>query len=230
MSGHWRFSVAAFLLCAGFPAAPASAQEQCALQPGKSTAPGQHWVYRLEGRRKCWHQADQATISAKKQIRQHRAKRLALAPENNDVAPPKKTVMDARAQLLSAAPDSVQSTAPAPEVVDTASAAPDDTAVTAAPIATHPTVDQLRPEQVRRPSADAEMLLAAEPPANDAVDAAVPLATSGAPSIADADEGHHELVPTRAGVVLIALGFILLLGSLLVNRFLGLRMASIPPA
>jgi hypothetical protein len=261
MSGHWRFCVAAFLLCAGFSAAPAfsnpltdlfdfapkeaaapaPAQEECLLQPGKSAGPGQHWVYRLEGHRKCWFAADQATISAKRQIRQHAAKRLVRAPEKSEAAPAEKTVLDARAQLLSAAPDTVQSTASAPKVVDTASVPPNDTAVTAAPIATDPRVDQFRPEQARRRPAEVEMLLATEPSANDAVDASVPPAISGAPSvlarpmrtapsIPEADEGDREWLPIRAGIMLIALGFIFLIGSLLASHFLGPRMAPIPRA
>ncbi|MBU6463698.1 MAG: hypothetical protein KGI99_15785 [Bradyrhizobium sp.] len=174
----------------------------------------------------------------KKQKHQHGLKRHVRAPEKNEAALAKKTVLetrektvlDARAQLLSAAPDTFQSAAPATEVVDTASALPDSTAVTAAPVATHPTTDQLRPEPASRGPADVDMVLAAEPPANDAVAADVPPVASGAPSIAVADESDGELMPTRAGVVLIALGFILLLGSLLASRFLGPRVASIPPA
>ena len=127
MSGHWRFCVTAFLLSAGpsiSPAfsnpltdlfdpapkeaaapAPAPAREACALQPGKP-ASGQHWFYRLDGRRKCWYQADEATASAKRHIH-HRidriAKRRAVAPEENEAELRDKTVLDARAQLLSAA-------------------------------------------------------------------------------------------------------------------------------
>ena len=99
MSGHWRFCVAAFLFFAGLSispassnpltdlfnsapkeaAAPASAEAQCVQRPGKSTAPGQHWVYHLDGHRKCWFQADEAQVSVKKLIHRHAVKRAAIA-------------------------------------------------------------------------------------------------------------------------------------------------------
>jgi len=41
----------------GQATAPAPVAEECLPQPGKSTADGQHWVYRFDGRRKCWFQA-----------------------------------------------------------------------------------------------------------------------------------------------------------------------------
>lgn len=140
MSGHWRFCVAAFLFFAGLSispassnpltdlfnsapkeaAAPASAEAECVQQPGKSTAPGQHWVYRLDGHRKCWFQADEAQVSVKKLIHHHAVKRAAIAPEENEAAPRKKMVLDARAQLLNSTPATApQSVASAPEAVDT---------------------------------------------------------------------------------------------------------------
>jgi hypothetical protein len=51
-----------------------------------------------------------------------------------------------------------------------------------------------------------------------------------APSIPEADEGDREWLPIRAGIMLIALGFIFLIGSLLASHFLGPRMAPIPRA
>lgn len=124
MSGYWRFCVAAFLLLAGLStwpafsnpltdlfnpapkeaAAPAPAREECLLQPGRSTAPGQHWVYRLDGHRKCWFQADEATVAVKKQAHHYGVKQPVIAAEENEAALREKTVADARAQLLSAAP------------------------------------------------------------------------------------------------------------------------------
>ena len=138
MSGHWRFCVAAFLFFAGLSispassnpltdllnsapkeaAAPASAEAACVQQPGKSTAPGQHWVYRLDGHRKCWFQANEAQVSVRL-IHRHTVKRAAVAPEENEAAPRKKMVLDARAQLLNSTPATApQSVASAPEAVD----------------------------------------------------------------------------------------------------------------
>ncbi len=198
------------------------------LQPGKSTAPGQHWVYRLNGHRKCWFQAAEATVSVKKQVRSHAAKQPVITPEENERALRKKTVVDARAQLLSAAPaDGFQPTPPAPEVVDTASA-PANEVATAAPIIAKPTIDQLTPELAARRPVDVEMLLAAAPLARDTVASSVPPATPGAPSIPNADEDHWELMATQAGVTLIVLGLVCLLaGSLLASRFRDPRVAPV---
>ena len=212
-------------------AAPAPAQEECLLQPGKSAGPGQHWVYRL---RVTANAGSRPTRRLFGEEADPSACRKAAGPRSREeeAAPAEKTVLDARAQLVSAAPDTVQSTASAPKVVDTASVPPNDTAVTAAPIATDPRVDQFRPEQARRRPADVEMLLATEPSANDAVGASVlrrfparlPFARPmrGAPSIPEADEGDRELLPIRAGITLIALGLIFLIWiSLLASHFLG---------
>src|SRR6185312_291832 len=101
MTGHLRFGFAALLL-AGFstsPAAanpladlfsinatpakastpappeasaPAPAEEKCLSQPGKSTAAGQHWFYRLQDHRRCWYQAAAGSVKARKQRVHHR--------------------------------------------------------------------------------------------------------------------------------------------------------------
>ena len=187
MSGHWRFCVAAFLFLAGLsisPAfsnpltdlfnvpkeaaapAPAPAREACALQPGKP-ASGQHWFYRLDGRRKCWYQADEAQLSVKRQIH-HRidriANRRAVAPEENEAELRDKTVLDARAQLLSAASAGApQPAASGPEVVDTPSVPARETATPepAAPVAAQPTIGPLTPDHATPRSVDVETLLAA---------------------------------------------------------------------
>jgi hypothetical protein len=244
MSGHWRFCVTAFLLVAGLltspassnpltdlfnvapkeAAAPAPAQEECLLQPGRSAAPGQHWVYHHDGRRKCWFQADGATVTVKSQIHHHAPKRRAIAPEENEVAAPQKTVLDARAQLLSAAPaPTPQSTASAPEAVDTLSVPTPGAAtpVPTAPIAAQPTTDQLTPDRVTPRSVDVEMLMTASTLDQDMAASSVPQTTPVAPSVAGAND--WEFTTARVGTALIALGFVLLLGSLLASRFFGSR-------
>jgi hypothetical protein len=240
MSGHRRICVTASLLFAGLstlpafsnpltdlltPApkeapAPTPAQQACALQPGKST-PGQHWVYRVDGHRKCWFQADEATVSVRKQIHLHAVKRSAIVAEENEAALHKKTALDARAQLLSAAPAGApQATASTSEAVDTASVpAPEATTpVREVPIAAPPTTDQLTPDRATRPSVDVEMLLAASTLDQDAVASSTPPSTPDAPSVASPDD--RELTAARAGMLLIVLGFAFLFGSLLVSRFL----------
>ena len=250
MSGYWRFCVAAFLLLAGLStwpafsnpltdlfnpapkeaAAPAPAREECLLQPGRSTAPGQHWVYRLDGHRKCWFQADEATVAVKKQAHHYGVKQPVIAAEENEAALREKTVADARAQLLSAAPaDASQPTPPAPEVVDPASVPADRTAtlVLAAPVVAEPKIDRLTPDHATPRPVDVEMLLAAASPVGDTVASSVPPATPVAPSIPDADENQWGLTAPRAGMALIALGLVFLAGSLLASRFLDPRVAPI---
>jgi hypothetical protein len=196
-------------------------------QPGRSTAPGQHWVYHLNGHRRCWFQANEATVSAKKQIRHHFARRPAVAPEEDEAALRKKTVLDARAQVLSAAPAAApESAASAPEAVDTASVrAPEAaTPVPAAPVAAEPTIDPLTSDRAAPRSVDVETLLAASAD-RDLAASSVPPTAPDAPSAASAD--NSESTAAWAGTVLIALGFVFLLGSLLASRFLGPRETSI---
>jgi hypothetical protein len=236
MSGHWRFCVAAFFFFAGLSispassnpltdlfnvapkeaAAPAPAQEVCVQQPGKST-PGQHWVYRLDGHRKCWYQADEAQVSLK-QIHRHTVRRAAIAREENEAAPRKKIVRDARAQLLSeTSAGAPQSAASAPETVDTASAGEAATLAPAAPIAAQPTIDPPTPDHATPRSVDVEMLLAASTLDKDMAASSAPPTNPGAPSVTSAN--GWESTAARAGTVLIALGFVFLVGSILASRF-----------
>jgi hypothetical protein len=261
MSGHWRFCVTAFILAAGIPTSPASSnpltdlfnpapkeaatparaedapaptpvREACASQPGRSTAPGQHWVYHLNGHRRCWFQASEATVSAKKQIRHHFARRPAVAPEEDEAALRKKTVLDARAQVLSAAPAAApEPAASAPEAVDTASVRAVEAAipVPAAPIvAAQPTIDPLTPDRATPRSVNVEMLLAASTPDRDVAASSVSPTAADAPPTASADNG--ESTAAWAGTMLIALGFVFLVGSLLASRFSGARETLIPRA
>ena len=135
----------------------------------------------------------------------------------------KKKMLNARAQLLSAAPaEASPPTDPAAEVVDAASVPTNGTAtlVQAAPAVTDPTIDQLGPQQATQRPVDVETLLAAGPPNRDAIDASVPAATSAAPAIPAAEQGLWELTATRAGLMLVGLGLVFLLGSLLASRLL----------
>jgi len=248
MSGHWRFCVAAFLLAAALStspassnpfdalfnsaptevAAPAAAAEECLPQPGKSTAPGQHWVYRLDGHRKCWFQAAEGAVSVKKPARHHAAKQPVIAPEEHEAGLRKKAVVDARAQLLRSDPaEALEPTPPAPEVVDADPTPVDGAAALAlpAPVVAEPTVDQRTPDQPA--PVDVERLLAKMPFAGDAVVSPAPSAPAGAPSIREAGADEWEWMASRAGAVLIALGLVSLLGSLLAGLFLNSRVGSI---
>ena len=129
MSGHLRFCFAAFLLLAGFSNSPASsnpfaalfntapgaaaapapgdatapthAEQECLRQPGKATD-GQHWVYRLDGPRKCWFQVAERSATVKKPVHQDATRQRVVVPEGNETAQrkPKAVVGDARVELL----------------------------------------------------------------------------------------------------------------------------------
>jgi len=236
MSGHLRFCFGAFVLLAGFssspassnpiadwfnvtpkqPAAPASAEaeEECLSRPGKSTAAGQHWVYRLEGRRKCWFQ----TAEEKRQARRRAAKpRVAVSEENDAGRRERRAVVDARAELLRSAPaETSQPERPAPErkmadatsVLATAIAA----FVPPAPVenlaTAQPTPDRRTPRQV-----DVERLLAAA--GTDAATAPLPAGAAAPvafPIVEAADDGQGWIA-TLLGMLLMALGLVSVLGS-----------------
>jgi hypothetical protein len=136
MSGHVRFCFAALVLLAGLSASPASSnpltdlfsptpkqepepapvEETCLSQPGKSTAAGQHWVYRLEGRRKCWFQAAE-DVAVKKQVRHRTTKPRVATREEDEAVPRKRKAIDARAELLRPPPaETSQPMRPAPDI------------------------------------------------------------------------------------------------------------------
>ena len=238
MSGHLRFCIAAFVLLAGLPTspassnpfadffnaaprqatAPASAEEECLPRPGNSTAAGQHWVYRLEGHRRCWFQAAEGIATGKKQVRDRAAKPRAAAPEENETARRKrKAVVDARAELLRSAPaETSKPMRPAPElkVVDAASVLTTGAAafVPPAPVENLAT-DQLTPGHSTPRQVDVETLLAVAPAASDAVAASVPPATPVAFPIAEAADDGRGWTETWLGVLLMALGLVSVLGS-----------------
>lgn len=253
MSGHWRFFVAACLFVAGpstLPAfsnpltdllnpppketaapAPAPVRETCLAQPGSSASPGRHWFYHVDGHRKCWFQAAESTASVKKPIHHYAARRPVVTDEEDEVAPRKRTPLDARAQLLKTAPvNAAQPTTPTPEVTDQASVSDNAAAtiVPAAPIAVQPAIDPPTPRRAAPRSVDVETLLAASVLDKDTAVSSAPPAISAAPSIQEED--HWESTATRAGVTLIALGILFMVGSLLVSRFLDRRMVAISRA
>ena len=274
MTGHLRFGFAALLL-AGFstsPAAanpladlfsinatpakastpappeasaPAPAEEKCLSQPGKSTAAGQHWFYRLQDHRKCWYQAAAGSVKARKQLHQpvhHRvAKRRADVSEEREAALHKrKSVMNAHAELLRSVPaPPVPPAPPAPELkvadaavvpVTGAAALVPPAPVLAKPALDQSTPDQPTPDQVRpdQPTlgqdtpdqlvprhVNVERLLADAPAAVPVASAppATPVAVP-APQVSQGQWG----IARWLGVVLMALGFVLLLGSSRVFR------------
>jgi hypothetical protein len=237
MSGHLRFCYAALALLAGFstspassnpiadwfnftpkqPATPASAEvEECLSRPGKSTTAGQHWVYRLQGHRKCWFQTAEET-PVKRQVRHRAAKPRLNVSEENDAARQRRAVVDARAELLRSAPaETSQPERPAPELKMADAASVLATAIAAfvppAPLenlaTAQPTPDRRTPRQV-----DVETLLAAAPADRGAVAASVPAAAPVAFSIVETADDGQGWMATSLGALLMALGLISVLGS-----------------
>jgi hypothetical protein len=185
-------------------------------RPGKSTAAGQRWVYRLEGHRKCWFQAAEET-AVKKQVRRRAAKPRVAVSEENDAAREWRAVVDARAELLRPAPmETSQPTRPAPEpkVADASSVLATAIAAFVPPASVEnlainqPTPDRRTPRQV-----DVEMLLAAAPADRGAVAASVPAAAPVAFPIVEAADDGQGWIATWLGALLMALGLISVLGS-----------------
>ena len=183
-------------------------------QPGRSSAAGQHWVYRFDGQRKCWFQAAEETSLARKPVR-HRLERRSVAASEEDKPAPRqqKDVEDANAEMLSAAPE--QTPQPAPlepklTIVRTVPVRIGDAAamVPPAPDLDKPGADQLTPDQPRRP--DVETLLAEAPAASSEVASApgTPVAAPGANT-----GGGEAGTPSWLGVLMIVLGGTALLAS-----------------
>ncbi|HEY6904519.1 MAG TPA: hypothetical protein VI216_09440 [Candidatus Acidoferrales bacterium] len=201
-------------------AAPAPAEPACLPQPGKSTADGQHWVYRIDGRRKCWFQAAVGATNAKRAAHHHAAKHRVSAPAENHVSAPgendaalrsPKAVVDARAELPRPSPaETVQRTPPGPEprVSELAEAA-----ATLVSSAVGPASDQPRLNDPTPPQVDVERLLATAPFASDSLGLSERPASPIAVPIAEAAEGEQGWTPTWLGMSLMLLGFVSLLGS-----------------
>lgn len=240
MSGHRRVCVAAFLLFAGLSvspacsnpltdlfnpvpkeetsAAPAASAEECISQPGKSTTPGQHWVYRHDGHRKCWFEA-QVTGPVQKHVHHHAAKRL----EDNEPVLRKMAALNAQDRLLTPPPAQAPD-APTLNAPDTVLAPGGGTAMLAsaapAPVPPERTFDRLTTDDA---NANAHVRLAGMLSAvasldKEATASAQPQAAA-ASSVPDTDKDRWQLMGTTlVGMVAIALGMVLLMGSLLANR------------
>jgi hypothetical protein len=237
MSGHLRFCFAAFLL-AGLSTSPASsnpfdalfnsapaeatapapapAEENCLPQPGKPTADGQHWVYRFDGHRKCWFQAAEGIATVKKRVRHHAAQTHVATPKENESAlRRRKAVLDARDELLRSAQAETPQPPPAPEI-KVVNAAPDPATGPAeleapAPAIAKAATDQLTSDRPTPRQLNVETLLAAAPPASDAVATSVSSARPAAISITEAADDEPERTATWLGVLLIGLGLVSLL-------------------
>jgi hypothetical protein len=184
-------------------------------RPGKSTA-GRHWVYRLQGHRRCWFQTAEET-TVKRHVRHRTTKPRVVVSEENDAAGKRRAVVDARAELLrSASTETPQPSRPAhePKVADAASVLATVIAAFVPPASienlaiNQPAPDRRTPRQV-----DVEMLLAAAPADRGAVAASVPAAAPAAFPITDAADDGPGWTATWLGVLLMALGLVAVFGS-----------------
>lgn len=235
MSGHLRVCYTAFALLAGLstssafsaslselfnggPAtapARASAEAECLTRPGKSTADGQHWVYRVEGQRRCWFQVAEGTATVKKLVHQRATKyrvakyRGAMSEENQTAAPERKAMVDARAELPRSAPADASRPSPSvpAQVVDASPVLATGIATRASP-APLSKGDRLKADEITPRQVDVEALLAATPAASDVVAAAaMPLALS------TAEAGDDGRVWTWLGMLLMVLGLVSVLSA-----------------
>jgi hypothetical protein len=239
VAGHLRFCFAAFVLLASLStspassnpfsdlfsvapqtaAAPAPAERECLPRPGKATTAGQHWVYRLDGHRKCWFLATEGIAMARQRLDRQAAKhRDAASAENETARRKREAVGDARAEFLRSAPaESVQPTPPASELkmVDAASVVATAGAALAPPaLVANGGTDQLAPDHPTPRQVDVETLLQAAPAASDPVAASVP----PAPPIAEARDDARGWAASWLGVLLMALGLVSVLSSSRVLR------------
>ncbi|QQO16278.1 hypothetical protein JJB99_09080 [Bradyrhizobium diazoefficiens] len=156
------------------PTVTSPPQGECLGRPGNSTPDSQHWVYRMDGHRKCWFLTE-GVAKVKKTVRRRVAQNnTASLDENGTTRPRQSGVVDARAELLRSGP-AEPSQPPYPEVKVADAASDLDTGTTlmsAALIAEH----GRRPTHSVPSQVDVERLLAAAP-ANDAVTSTEPPTT-----------------------------------------------------
>jgi hypothetical protein len=199
--------------------APAPAQEECLLQPGKLATDGQHWVYRSEGHRKCWFQTAEGAVAAiKKPVRNYVVKQDVTARERREAALRKrKADANARAEVLRSTPVEISHPAPpAPEfkVADTLPAPATGVAAVAPPASVaESSTDQLTPDRPTPRVVDVETV-GVSSSASDTVTSPLPRETIPvAYRFAETGDDGWSWTATRLGVLLMALGLVSLLVS-----------------
>lgn len=193
---------------------------KCLSRPGRSTADGQRWVYRVEGRRRCWFQVAEGTESVKMPVRYSAARyRVAMAEENKTAARKRKAMVDARAELQrSAAVDTSRPSPSAPvQVVDAGPILATGIATRVSPAPFSKRADRLTPDEIAPRQVDVDARLAAAPAASDVVAASAPSATPLAFSAAEAGDGGQGW--TWLGMLLMALGLVSVLRASRTTRW-----------
>jgi hypothetical protein len=196
---------------------PASAEKECLSRPGQSTTEGQHWVYRIDGHRRCWFQAAEGTATSKKRVQHHADKHRVAVPASETARH-----LDARAELLRSA--SAETSQPTPttaelEVVDAASVIVKGAAVLPppAPVANR-AGDRLTLDHPTQRTVDLEAILAAAPTASDAAAASVPPAPPVALPTAEVGDEDWGWTANWLGMLLMAMGLVSVLSSIRILR------------
>lgn len=244
MSGPMRFRFAAGLIVAGLStspassnpltalfnsapepaAAPAPAEDECLPRPGKP-ADGQHWMYHLDGHRKCWFPAAAETATAKKAARRSPARRRLAGDEDTAARPRSEAIEDARAEVLP--PTLTAKPQPAPpgpvvKPVDVADAGPGSATGAAAMVPPPPVLskgDRRNDDNASTARQDGtETLVAATPADSETAAISVPATTPVVdPIVATSEEWRWWMSPW-IGPLLMALGALVLLLSPIWNR------------
>ncbi|MDN5005673.1 hypothetical protein ACFQZO_33005 [Bradyrhizobium sp. GCM10027634] len=203
-----------FNSAASQPAATSPPQAECVRRPGNSPPVGQHWVYRMDGHRKCWFLTE--GIAKVKTTSPRRVVKNAIAglDENRTASSRQSAVVDVRAKWLRSAPP--ERSQPRRPEVTLADAAPDPGATTALMSVTiiaeqspRPTLSVSSHDQV-----DVEQLLAAAP-ANETLTSTEP-PTMPIDVLMLTEEARNN-APSRTatwlGLFLVMLGTLSLLSS-----------------
>ncbi|MHC4051416.1 hypothetical protein [Bradyrhizobium sp. 25ACV] len=186
-------------------------QAECVGRPGNSAPDGQHWVYRLDGHRKCWFLTE-ATAKVKKIARRAPKPATASLDESETARPRQSGVLDARAELLRSAP-ALPSQPPRAEF-KVADADPDlgtSTALASAALTAQHS-RQTMPFGQNQNQVDVEQLLAAAP-ANDVATSSELQSVPAGVRLAKADGEATSRTATWLGVLLMMLGMLSILST-----------------
>ncbi len=214
MSGYLQVCLPSIVVLLAISISPAYAQQaatitaarpECLAVPGNPTE-GLRWVYRRDGHRKCWFQADEQSV--KKQVRRRIAKPLPdVAAESERKG---GAAVDARAELLRLAPAAPPPMPPESEI-NAVDDAPLDAIVPGSK--QQPTIHQPAFGHDARRQVFLATLSADAPSAIDAVPSPTMRPKPAAFPVAAQVDDEQGWMATSLGVLLMAVGLILLLAS-----------------
>ncbi|MBW7965749.1 hypothetical protein [Bradyrhizobium sp. BR 10261] len=191
------------------PAVPSPPQAECVARPGSSIPAGQHWVYRMDGHRKCWFLTE-STAKVKTVPRRVAKDSTASLDRSGTVRPRQIGVVGARAELLSPAPaEPSQPPHPEVKVADADSDLDRDIALMSADLIS---AHGRRPTPLVPGQIDVEQLLATAP-ATDVVTSSEPPIMPIGVRLAEAGNEAASRTATWLGVLLMMLGMLFILST-----------------